>query len=267
MNSFPENYNVSIKVPFKDLNGTDVLPSVVRARLFDGKGQPVVDFGSLPFDPALHEKDIQVPAAFNQLAIGNFEEVRVLKVELTTASGVIRQSYRYLIQGERQLVVLENSFMTLDEAILSARRLNNIDAWNSASEESRFTALNEAYSRITNLPLKISTETVGSRYDTVEPVYTSTTYIRRDNWENMELGTFNAFPGRFLSALKTAQIIEANEILSGDEIGRRHRAGIISETIGESSVMLRGGTMDFGISTAAMRALTGYVYVGGRVGR
>lgn len=266
MKIFPENYAAAIWIPFVDPNGAEVTPSQVKARLFAEDGALIVDFGPLPFDPVLKGKEIVVPASFNLLGAGVFEEIRILKVELVTAAGSIRKTCNYVVQGDRELSVTENSFMSFGEAIMQSRVVANIEAWTGATEEQQFAALIEAFNRIIHIPLKYKVSSPLSRFDVMETC-ALTVSITRDHWEEIDLATFNAFPATFKKALKLAQIIEANEILSGDDISRRHRAGIISETVGESSMMLRGGAVDFGASAATLRALAGFVSYEWKVNR
>jgi hypothetical protein len=55
----------------------------------------------------------------------------------------------------------------------------------------------------------------------------------------MILSDFNALSADFLLDLRKAQIAEANNIVENSPIRDKIRAGIISETIGESSMFFR----------------------------
>lgn len=267
MKTFPEKYSATVSVLFRDMNGANVQPDQVKAKLYDGAGTLLVDFGILPVDPFSQGKDVTIPAAFNTLGAGKFEDMRVLRVEMVTASGIIPQVHKYLVVGERKLTILENSFVTLEEAQVLSRHLSAARILSAADEEQQFNALIEAFERIVSIPMKYTLDESPSRYDTIAETSRRIVELPRDIWETIDMADFGKLPEAFRKALRTAQLIEANEILSGDDISRRHRAGIISETVGESSIMLRGGAVDFGVSNAALRALAGYINYSAKVFR
>lgn len=268
MKSYPEDYNVAIVVPFVDLNGDKVEPTAVNARLFNEGGTLLVDFGSLPFDPAGDSKEIVIPAAFNSLGADSFEEGRVLRVELVTAAGSIRQGHSYIIVGERRLEVMTNSFMMIESAEILARQVANLSGWTSATEEQRYAALIEAYNRLTRIPMRFDLKRTTDRLDYInDPLYRTEVIIGRDVWHEAGEDEFLSWPESFRKTLRMAQLVEANEILEGDEFGKRRRAGVLSETIGESSVTLSSNRLDVGVAPATLKILSGHVYYDFRVVR
>ncbi|MBA8881723.1 hypothetical protein [Phyllobacterium myrsinacearum] len=259
MKLYPENYDVTIRVSFVDLNGAKITPSEVRAVLFNGEDEVVVNFGSLPFDPLETGKDIVIPAAFNILGEGALSEARILKVQLTTNAGIIRYSSVYAIEGEFRLAVMENSFMSIEAAELLARDIPNLKGWSEATEESRNAALINAFERLIRIPMKFK------RYEGVEMRHYEETVIPTDAWREITKIEFMTFPASFRKAVRQAQIAEANEILENDVTASKHRAGIISETVGESSVMLRGGLLELGIAKRSSEFLKGHIYYRARL--
>lgn len=263
---YPENYQVAVTFPFTDLNGDQVEPSAVTATLYDGEDKEVVDFGSLPFDAAEGYKEVTIPAAFNVLGTGQMQAARVLRVALTTPAGVIRRSFAYLIEGEFRLAIMVNSFQSIESAEILARDVLNLNGWHSASDEQRFTAMIEAFTRLIRIPMRFKHEDsikLGDRTD----MFAEETVIARSAWPKVTEEEFLSWPAHFRKALRMAQLVEANEQLEGDPIAKKHRAGIISETVGESSVMLRGGRVDHGISNNTLTYLTGYIYYNNRIAR
>lgn len=268
MKTYPENYQVVASVGFTDLNGDAVIPTAVNAALYDGDDELVVDFGSLPFVVADGKKDVVIAAAFNILGAGELEAARILRTELVTAEGSVRRSFSYIIAGETRLELMVNTFLTMEAAELMVRNMPNMSGWANADEEKRYAALIESFNRMTRIPMKYGDEELLVDVDPRDRLLVRTeTVITREAWLTLDAAGYAAFPAAFKKALRTAQITEANEILEGDEYGRRHRAGVISETVGESSVMLRGGAIDYGVSALSMKALAGYIFFNYRVVR
>lgn len=270
MKLYPENYNVSVDVLFTDLNGQAVTPSAVNAVLYDGEDQEIVDFGSLPFDAGDTHKEIVIPAAFNVLGEGELSASRILRVELVTAAGSVRRAHSYLIEGQFRLEIMINSFMSMEAAEMLARDMPNISGWEAASEDKRYAALIEAFNSLVRIPMKFKTTAEFVAYDELGYERASNseeTIILRSAWPTITRDEFMSWPAHFRKALRKAQFAEANELLEGDAITRRHRAGIISETIGESSITLRSGQIDYGLSRQALSYLSGHIYYDYRIAR
>lgn len=265
MKLYPENYDVEVEVAFSDLNNAPIVVTEIRAALYDGDDQVIVDFGSLPFDSADTSKSITVPASFNVLGEGELSAARILRVTLQTAAGAIRRSHGYIIEGESRLELLNNTFVTLEASEALARDMPELKAWRSASDEQRAAALINAFTRLKRIQLRV---TYPSRINA-----THSETLDRDGyecmmetilwpgiWDELTVDDFLDLPRDFRRALRMAQISEANEILTDDPIQSRHRAGVISETVGESSMMLRGGKLQIGVAEQTLRYLSGYVY-------
>jgi len=266
MKLYPEEYNVAVTFPFTDLNNNPVVPVEVNAKLFDGDDQMLLDMPNLPFDPDEGSKEIIIPAALNVLGVGQLSAGRILRVGLVTDKGVIRRSFSYVIEGEFRLQVMTNSFQTLESAEILARDMTNISGWSGASEEQRYVALVEAFNRLTRIPMKFKTAEAENLRDRSE-IFAEETIIMRSAWPTVTEDEFMAWPAYFRKALRMAQLTEANELLEGDPIAKKHRAGILSETIGESSMMLRAGKVEHGVSSATLQHLTGHIYYNHRIAR
>ncbi|SCW95643.1 hypothetical protein [Ancylobacter rudongensis] len=265
MNVYPEDYEVRLTVAFTDLNGAPVLPSAIRAALYDGEDRLLVDFGDLPFDTELGHKEIVIPAAFNALSAGELSSPRILRVQIVTAAGIIRRPFSYLIEGEFRLALLENTFITYEAAELLARDMADTSAWDNAEPDRRQAALIEAFRRLSAIPLRFAHEDEHGRIIDEEE-----TILISGAWDNISEEEYFGFPARFRRLLRTAQLVEAIELLAGDTTARKHRAGIVSETIGESSVRLQpgaGGAVDYGVSAQTLSHLKGYVYYSSRIFR
>lgn len=294
MKLYPENYNVTVTVLFTDLNGQPVTPTEVRAVLYDEEDREIVDFGALPFDPGDTEKAIVIPAAFNVLGDGQIQGARILRVELVTSAGTIRRSHSYILQGEFRLVIMQNTFMSLEAAEILARDIPDLAGWSSADEETKQASLINAFNKITRIPMKFRNEPEKlherhehwgyGNYGFALPPYQhpyhwtkdivgqtgpAETVIPASAWPHVTADEFQGFPAHFRKALRSAQLVEAGETVDSEkeQVKRKHQQGIISETIGESSVMLRGGQITTGISRRALEFLNGHIYYNFRVSR
>ena len=262
MNFYPENYTVEITVPFTDKNGAVIVPLQISAMLFDGEDIVLIDFGSLTVVPASTSKIISINAAFNTLGVDEVRSARVLQVDLTTAAGVVTKILSYVVEAEQTLLIMNNTFQSFAAAEILSLTTASSQAWLSADEVRQRAALSEAFRRLTNIPMRYS-----FRDDLGNLLISEEKLIERDQWSGINKDAFDAFPAHFKRALRQAQFLEANEILQGDAVASRHRSGIISETIGESSVTLRAGRIDWGIGSLTMNALAGYIYFNMRIAR
>lgn len=261
MKFYPEDFTVEVVVGFTGLNGEVVTPTAISAVLYDGEDQVIVDFGSLPFVPTEGAKSIMIPAQFNALEADELRAPRILRVELTTAGGVIRRSHSYVIEVEQRLEIMTNTFLSYEAAELAALDIPGTSGWAVASEEQRKAALVEAFRRLTMIPMKYTVR------DALGELTSEEVRIARDQWADLTYADMTTLPSHFRKAIRRAQVIEANELLQGDAIAKKRRSGIITETIGESSVTLSTGRADYGVSSQTMAALAGYIYFGMRIAR
>lgn len=293
MQLYPENYDVTISFAFTDYNGADVEPVSIVAALYNGDEELVFDFGSVAFDLADGKVDVMIPAEFNYLG-DEMAAARILRVTLETAAGAIHRSSSYIVEGEVRLSLMRNSFQSIEAAELLARDVPNLAGWSGAPRDARFAALISAYYRLTRIPLRFveanrnniaDRETLILReaprgteaqdfspliHATHRPVGYNREFPLTTNvlvWSTMTSDDLMLLPLDFRRKLRLAQLAEANEMLENDAVARKHRAGIISETVGESSVMLRGNRLELGIGRAALEYLTGHIYYNFKVAR
>lgn len=259
----PDGYAAEITVPFTDADGSAITPTGVSARLFDGVDALLMDFGLLAFNAADGSKTITIPAAVNDLADDETRAVRRLEVLITHDAGnPITKTQVYIVEAEQSLSVMVNTFQSYEAADLLAGEVVNTAGWTAAAEPQRRAALIEAFRRITSIPMRYGIRDENGDIDPYD-----LHYIPRDLWPEVTADAYRAFPSHFQRALRKAQFIEANELLQGDTIGARRRAGVISETIGESSMTLRRDQIDYGLSHDTLAALTGYIDYNMRIAR
>lgn len=260
MNLYPESYDVTVGVAFTDLNGQPVVPSAVTAILYDGEDQLVHDFGVLTFAGGDTSVNVVIDAAYNALGAGELQAARVLRVVITTDAGEIRRSSSYIIQGEKRLSIMDNSFMSIEVAEITARDTPNLDGWAAATDDQKYAGLINAYNKLTRIPMRFITYKV----EDTEHCYPIENIVI---WGDITFEQFQGFPASFRRALRQAQLCQADAILENDPIAKRQRAGIISETVGESSVMLRGGQLSLDVDSRAAECLKGYIYYNLRTAR
>jgi hypothetical protein len=273
MNFYPETQIVEILVPFTDASGQSIVPTAITAVLWDGEDQMLLDFGSVVFDSAGVEAKIIVPAIANTLQGDELQEVRRLEVTLAHASGSAKTSKSYVIEAEQSLQIMRNSFMTYDTALMTSTQFVNLTAFVTAPDERRRAALVEAFHRITDLPMiySVSSLPVAQDVTTSDGLAERVYKVSRATWRHIDADAFQTqFPSHFKRALRAAQLAEADDLLQGNVIARKHAQGIATETIGESSVSLRqgfGSGVSAGIGTAALALLSGYIDRTMKVGR
>jgi hypothetical protein len=254
MNFYPEAFIVELTVPFTDLNDSPITPTALRAKLFDGEDTLLEDFGTIDISGVSGQKTITIASIYNELTDDEIRQARVVKIELDTPSGTIFKRHSYVVEAEQTLEIMTNTFQTFETAQITAANYVNLSAWTSSDETRQRAALSEAYGRICSIPMKYC-----PRDDLGQNTLSSEQHITRAGWLDVSKDAFSALPTHFRKALRAAQLLEANELLAGDSAGRRHRAGIVTETIGESSVTLRSGQINYGVSQNTLAALAGYV--------
>lgn len=269
MKLYPSEYNVAVKFGFVDLNNEPIVPLKINAVLYDGDDSVLLDMPDLPFEVDQGSKEIVIPAALNTLGVGELSAGRILRVGLVTDKGVVRRSFSYVIEGEFRLAVMVNSFQTLESAEILARDMTNVSGWSGASEEQRYVALVEAYNRLTRIPMKFRNDNSGNPDNMRHrsELFAEETIILRSAWALITEDEYLDWPVYFRKSLRMAQLTEANELLEGDPIAKKHRSGILSETVGESSMMLRAGKVEHGVSSATLQHLTGHIYYNHRIAR
>jgi hypothetical protein len=211
------------------------------------------------------ESEVFAPAETTAwLSGGTDGAVYVVTNRITTTAGRVNEaSIRLKVVSEESslapidLVVLTNSFQSYADAMLLSREMSGLAAWSAASDIDRSKALIDAFERLIRVGYRVPRpdSDLQSRFDA-----NYATEISPRHWDIVTLPEFEALPARFLRALKKAQVAEAEVILGGDLISGRRRAGLLSETVGESSMMFRPGKpLQLGVSEQALVYLTGFV--------
>lgn len=264
-----EGKDFTLTIEFTDALDAVIVPVSVSAILLDGYDKQLAEFTPISFTPGDPSTTLVIPAIHHALS-DEGRSVRVAVVTITTATGTVTKTFGYVVEADRHIRVMVNSFQSYYSAEALALTVSNIVGWASAGKDLREAAMSEAFFRIASIPMiydgELSATLSRFDYDVLTPS-TQSNYISRDLWDEMTLDNYLTLPSRFRRALCMAQFLEANELLLGDMTLDRYRAGIQSETVGESSVVLRAGRVDYGLSAAALKALSGYIYSGMRIVR
>jgi len=250
---------LAITVPLQDDTGGAIAATAATWRLFD---QDEVEIAS--GDGALDQTAVSVliPGAHN--AITDVREARNLRVTFATESGDVVVDTFYLVTKSTILAMLENSFQTMGQSIVLRESFGGLlDGWDVATITERTQAMEHAFHKISRLSFKLTPDDPSQYAGYEDTDYLGgmgVAYLVTDI-ARMPVDKFKALPERFLTALKRAQLLEADNLLGGDIIGKRRADGILSETTGESSMMFNSRpALDLPLSRSENRELSGYIY-------
>lgn len=263
MNRYPEFYPVLLEFPLVDDNGKPVVATQATLTVANSEGVDIYAVGSADIEITDPVK-IRIPEEFNYLDDGSQLDVRVAKLRLVTADGVITRTQMFAVTSETPLKVLSNSFVTFEKAALIAMGIVNLAGWASATDDAKITALKEAYSNIISMVYAYSVDTskYRSRFDYALDfdIFGGQRVISPADWLVMKAADFQEMPLEFRAALMKAQILEANELLEGGVVSQKIRSGITSETIGESSITLNGNMLRTSVARSTLAVLGPYIY-------
>ncbi len=259
MNSYAAGTAVTVTIPLEDLNGDALTPTALSWRLVNENEVEVKAPTALAVDPAATEVIILINQSYNMLVDMQASALREIELSVTTAAGVILLRAAYLVAAPVGINVLKNSFQTYGQARLLATQIPNLLGWETSDENLQRTAMAEAFVRLTRLGYRIKEYTGDALWQSkIDPTYD--TRISPRAWSMIARSDWDDLPLPFRTAMARAQLIEANEILSGNVIEDRREAGLLSESIGESSMMFRSGKpLQMGVSARALREVEGYV--------
>lgn len=244
MLEFASNTDVTIEVPY-EYNGASLTLTGFEYEVLDASGIVVVARQADPdFSGSGTSSTLTIPASANTTT--SKRDARLLNCYLINASGEYVVSQAYVLKGNvLELTPLTDSFMTFPQSVLvRVQMAEDQDYFDMLSDELKAVALEEAFNRIARLKFKVG--------DTIIL-----------DIKSLDLTTFNALSANFLLDLRKAQITEANNIVENSPIREKIRSGIISETIGESSMFFRQSSFPInksGLSEDAEMYLNSWVY-------
>lgn len=222
METYFANQPLSISIPLSTSNGNVVLdPTDVTYRVLDATGYEFSPAAPVAVVAGSGMADIAIDGIAAQLQVGEVRSYRQIEVTFKSA-GVTHICYdEFLIELMDSLIVMVNSFQTYGDAAVRCAEITGLESFASATRRERITALSNAYITLSRLEYQI-------------PPYYSPVRI-----QGLSEYDFEALHQGLTSALKMAQVIEANEALDSFSILKKRQQGLMSETIGESSMMFR----------------------------
>lgn len=172
-----------------------------------------------------------------------------VRAVVTTASGTQTIKVQVMVEQDITLIKGVNSFQSWWELQLTLEEVPGIDFLKSLSESEMVAQLANAYRTIGTLAF---VDITGEHWD-----ITSYTAEELDD-----------LTPDFLKALTIAQVIEANEYADPNSIHYKRLSGLMSETIGESSMMFKSGHTDNSpVTRRSMMFLRNYVLIRARLAR
>jgi hypothetical protein len=220
MQEYASNTDVVIEIPY-EYGGVSITLTNFEYEVLDASGIAVVARQADPdFSPSSASSILTIPASANTTTAKR--DARLLNCYLTNASGEYIVSQAYVLKGNvLKLTPLVDSFMTYPQSLLvRAQMAETQDDFDLLTDELKAVALEEAFNRISKVRFKVGDTTIL-------------------DIKALDLTTFNALDAAFLLDLRKAQIAEANNAVENSPVREKIRSGIISETIGESSMFFK----------------------------
>lgn len=265
---YPEGSEIRLSVSLQDLGAV----TTVSAELFNEDETKIHDFASIPITDEISVEFV-VPTALAVVSDGFTSEGMSVRVEITTAAGAQYRMIYFGIEKQNTLLVPNNSFMTYTAANAGARALLFATGWQTASDASRKAALAQAFHKLSRIPYQFDRDLLphGQALELMGDYFGDAPrdkiVLRPRVWEAMSAETFRSLPAAFRTALAMAQLAEAEDMLRGEGVEAKARAGIVSETIGESSIRLNTRRLVSELASSTAQFLRGYIYYSFRIVR
>jgi hypothetical protein len=240
----------TITVTLVDDNGAAVQASAVSWKLFDEVGNEL--FAGTVDSFNANDPTARVDLTAEQTTTTEPMVARELIVECTTATDTVEVREAFLIVSAVPLTVAENTFQTLTESLLTRAEFASLPGWDRATRDQQIAAMIQAYRHIVRVPLTL--QALPDTYNRIN------WWGRKVPLARLDAAEFNELPLAFRRAVKRAQLAEANVLLGGDRVGDKIRAGIVSETTGESSMFFNSKPyLNLPISKQAYEELKSFV--------
>jgi hypothetical protein len=220
MLEFASNTEVEIEIPY-EYNGSSLTLTGFEYELLDANSEVIqARIADENFNASTSSSVLTIPVASNTTTAKR--DVRLLNCYLINAAGTFIVPQVYLLKGNQlNLTPLTDSFMTYSQAVLTRVGMaESQDYYDALTDELKAVALEESFTRLAKLKFKVGTTEIL-------------------DIKSLTLSAFNALNADFHSDIRKAQIAEANAIVEASPVRDKIRAGIISETIGESSMFFR----------------------------
>lgn len=268
MQSYTPGKPAAVTFALVDGDGNALAPTALRARILDENEVLLQDWTDQTV-PAVTESEVTVSVlgALNILTPPATRGARVVELEVTTAAGTIVLSQTIMLGGSSALCFGINTVLAYPAAEVLAADFVPLQmaGWHAAPRSEREQALIEAYSRMLRLHLTL-------RFDDQQSMLTFDGEFDQIfgpmRLEYLTPGQILKLFPPFLKSLKRAQLVEADDILNGDVVRKAREAGLISNTVGESSQFFRSAKpLETAVGKRALEELTYYIKFTARIGR
>lgn len=263
MQAYLGGHDVALTIPLINTAGEELAASAVSYRIIDQDETELVAKTALTgFTEGDAEAVVSIPASLNQLG-PLLRGLRVVELYVTTEGGTSLITTEYVIEAFATLVTGVNSFQTYSAAFLVGCELPNLPGWNKANKNERINALSAAYRNFGKLRLRYIHDDADAMTRVITPAEWGSSDITKLTAEQLA-----TLPAEYLACLRRAQVLEADFLLGGDEVGEIRRSGIMSATIGESSQFFRTSKpFEGAVCKRALKEVSSYLIGGVRTGR
>lgn len=260
MDIFLPGTAVKLVIPLNDRYGNQLDVTSVEYRLTDQNGAELVVRTALTdFVAGSAEATIEFLAGVNQLAVGAVSEIRSVELFLNVGGNTVIINSAYVLEVADPLIVGVNSFQSFAGAQHTASQIPNIGGWVAADEKEQIVALIEARRSICRLKFYL----VG-----LASVNARAGGVAEYDLQDLTATEFASLDENFKSALRLAQVVEADAILGGDSVNARRQEGMVLETIGEVKQMFRSSKpLELPVCRRALGYLSRYISFSKGVGR
>lgn len=260
MQAYLGGHSVTLTIPLIDADGATIAAQTASYRVIDQEEAELVAKVAHPtFIEGDESIEILIDGAINTLPLGETRGMRVVELFLETAIGTIKLEQGYFIEATEVLVEGVNTFATYNKALYLSYEIPNIPGWTDAPRQGRIAALIAARRNIGRLRFRYA---FGANQDIIDNT------VGVSDLTNATLDQWNALPKDFKEALYRAQIIEADFLLGGDEIGDLRRSGLMSMSVGEAKQFFRTTRpLEGVVCKRAMKELSKWAVTGLRLAR
>jgi len=256
-------------IPVTDEAGAHIDATSASWELFDERGV-TIDAGAVAdFDASSPTVTFEIEAASLALPNGAQSAGREIVVYLTTSGGQHEVRDYFLITSPQPLALMQNSFITYPEALAIRTEFASLPGWDGNERTRQCAALAQAFRSLCRMAYKVPG--YNGTIDNQDKAYWGVGSDQGLFWDRggrrvrvstLTAEEFDGLPEPFRRALKRAQIAEANVLLGGDPVGDKRKAGIISETVGESSSFFNSKPyLNLPISKQAYEEVQRFVYL------
>lgn len=239
MQAYLGDQPVTLSIPIVDSDGVPILAQSVSYRVID---QDEIELIAKVLIDDFTEGDesitVVIDGSLNGLPVGTTRAMRSVELYVTTDVGTIKIESGYFIEADEVLVESQNSFQTYIKAVFGSYEIPSLSGWNEATKRDRIAALIAARRNIGQLRFRYV-------FDAYQNIIDNTVGVA-----DLTLATpaqWAALPLEFRKAICRAQILEADYLLGGDEMGEYRRAGIMAMTVGEAKQFFRASKVVEGV--------------------